>query len=435
MKSNYNDEGAECPDWRKVLAIYMQATGSEAVMFDRNFQLFAPQGNTGVEQNICRHCSGSSAQNGAADSGIAEGGTMCRALHREAMIEAGCQGYPRIYRCELGLAFWVSPIFDEKTLCGSLRGSGCVIGGADTSALAEKYSSSGCQAVGPEEFSRRVCALPQIDEEKLKSLAELLFMCAESLSSGSERHRETLRLRSDQMDSISALIDELKANHGDGSAPPVYPLEIENRLIASLQRGEKLETEKLLNELLAALVFYRAENFRLIQLGAVELAVLLARAEANTGGIATEDNSRFVRQIQDAKTIRELSGTLHHMADTIAASIALFQGIPHASAMRRADRFIRKNLSRKISLREIAGEAGLSAPYFSTIFKEEMGENLSRYINRLRVEKACRLLLETDRSLSDIACDCCFDDQSWFSKMFKSFTGLSPGRYRSQGGN
>ena len=123
------------------------------------------------------------------------------------------------------------------------------------------------------------------------------------------------------------------------------------------------------------------------------------------------------------------------MVESIAASVSLFHGIPHASAMRKAERFIRKNLSRRIGLQEVADVAGLSAPYFSTIFKEEMGENLSRYINRLRVEKAVKLLLETSLSLSDIAIECCFDDQSWFSKIFKSFTGLSPGKYRSQGGN
>jgi AraC-like DNA-binding protein len=63
-----------------------------------------------------------------------------------------------------------------------------------------------------------------------------------------------------------------------------------------------------------------------------------------------------------------------------------------------------------------------------------MGENLSTYLNRLRVEKASRFLMETDMTLSEIAGSCGFEDQSWFSKIFKSFTGVSPGRYRVQGG-
>jgi len=119
---------------------------------------------------------------------------------------------------------------------------------------------------------------------------------------------------------------------------------------------------------------------------------------------------------------------------SVHEQLVSFDGLPHASAMRKAELFIRENLTRKISLSEIAKVAGLSAPYFSTIFKEEMGENLSSYVNRQRVEKASKLLLETDLSLSEIAASCCFQDQSWFSKIFKSFTGISPGKYRRQGG-
>jgi transcriptional regulator GlxA family with amidase domain len=50
------------------------------------------------------------------------------------------------------------------------------------------------------------------------------------------------------------------------------------------------------------------------------------------------------------------------------------------------------------------------------------------------VEKACRLLTETNMALSEIASSCGFEDQSWFSKIFKSHTRISPGKYRVQGG-
>ena len=50
-----------------------------------------------------------------------------------------------------------------------------------------------------------------------------------------------------------------------------------------------------------------------------------------------------------------------------------------------------------------------------------MGENLSNYLNRLRAEKAATMLAETNMTLSGIAAACGFEDQSWFSKIFKSF--------------
>jgi YesN/AraC family two-component response regulator len=149
---------------------------------------------------------------------------------------------------------------------------------------------------------------------------------------------------------------------------------------------------------------------------------------------ALETNNRYLRRIQEAKSIEELTDVLHIIVERMSGQIFSFQGVRHASALRRAERFIWENYTRKISLQEIASASGLSAPYFSTIFKEEMGENLSIYLNRLRVEKASHMLMETDLSLSEIASSCGFEDQSWFSKIFKSFTGISPGKFRGQGG-
>jgi AraC-like DNA-binding protein len=50
------------------------------------------------------------------------------------------------------------------------------------------------------------------------------------------------------------------------------------------------------------------------------------------------------------------------------------------------------------------------------------------------VEKSIKMILETEYTLNEISNACCFQDQSWYTKIFKSFTGISPGRYRAQGG-
>ena len=54
------------------------------------------------------------------------------------------------------------------------------------------------------------------------------------------------------------------------------------------------------------------------------------------------------------------------------------------------------------------------------------------YLNRLRVEKASRLLEETNLSLGDISSLCGFEDQSWISKTFKIYSGINPGKYRKK---
>jgi YesN/AraC family two-component response regulator len=174
-----------------------------------------------------------------------------------------------------------------------------------------------------------------------------------------------------------------------------------------------------------------------MKLRAIELVVLLSRAavtpDTSEDNIVLDTNNRYLKRIQDAKNPEELTDILYLIVDRMAGRIFSFQGVRHASALRKAERFIWENYTRKISLKEIAEASGLSAPYFSSIFKEEMGENLSNYLNRLRVERAATMFFESDMSLSEIAGACGFEDQSWFSKIFKSYTGKSPGKYREQG--
>jgi len=413
----------------EVLSTYMQATGSNVQVFDCNSQPCEQEGSFSIEQNICRYCTNFSC-----------GRNSCQEMHTGKIRESSQTGRSVVYQCALGLIFWISPIYDEGKFSGALRGSGFLNPGAGADgSISEKFDkkhdSFNGEIISPEEFRRRILAFPAGDDDKIQSLSEMLHLCAETLSTGSENYHEMLSLRFEQQASLSALIEDLKTKYPKGSGLPVYPLEKEREFVALLRRGKKQEAEKLLDELLSVIVFCNQDHFRYIQLRAIELAVLIARIGTNSlGSAGMENKARYIKQIQDAKTVDELAAILHSMVEKIAVQIVLFQGIPHASAMRKAEFFIKENFTRKISLHEVAKIAGLSAPYFSTIFKEEMGENLSKYINRQRVQKAGRMLLETDLSLSDISNACCFEDQSWFSKIFKSFTGISPSKYRSQGG-
>ena len=404
---------------RKIISVYMQSTGSNVRVLDGNLRPVEIDGGTSVERNICRYC-----VVGDRD------GDVCGQMHSNEILESSRQGGSRVYRCELGLMFWVSPIYADGKFAGALRGSGCVSPGSGGGH--GKFCNGEIPA---REFADRVSAFREGDTERIQSLAEMLLLCSESLSEGSGNYHEVFRTRHEQRASLSTLVEELKGKHPEGPVLLSYPLDKERKLISMLRQGDTKKAEGILNEILAVLLFNNKENFPYMQLRSLELAVLLTRTGTNFISVtAVENNARYLKQIQEAKTIEELTAILHVVVENVAEQIVSFQGLPHASAMRKAELFIRENLTRKISLGEIARVAGLSAPYFSTIFKEEMGENLSSYVNRQRVEKASKLLLETDLTLSEIAASCCFQDQSWFSKIFKSFTGISPGKYRRQGG-
>lgn len=88
-----------------------------------------------------------------------------------------------------------------------------------------------------------------------------------------------------------------------------------------------------------------------------------------------------------------------------------------------------------ISLHDIADAAGLSSAYFSTVFKNTVGIPLWDYINSMRIEKACQLILSEERpgNMVYVAQECGFNNTANFNKAFRKYTGMSPREYKAGG--
>src|SRR5215471_3725221 len=95
--------------------------------------------------------------------------------------------------------------------------------------------------------------------------------------------------------------------------------------------------------------------------------------------------------------------------------------------------YLRDNLDRQIKLEELARVACFSEFHFHRIFGAISGETLNNFTNRLRLEKAARLLRYSDQSVTDIALDCGFSSSATFSRAFRSGYDTSPSQFRKSG--
>jgi AraC family transcriptional regulator len=100
--------------------------------------------------------------------------------------------------------------------------------------------------------------------------------------------------------------------------------------------------------------------------------------------------------------------------------------------MRLALEYVHENLDKNLSLREIAAVSGVSANYFTYLFKQATGYSLHQYVIRQRIEKAKILLLGSGLSIGEIAIRVGFYDSSHFNRHFKRVTGLTPGALRKR---
>ena len=101
----------------------------------------------------------------------------------------------------------------------------------------------------------------------------------------------------------------------------------------------------------------------------------------------------------------------------------------------KAIEYMKSNFNAKINLDDIVADIFLSKDYFRQLFKKTTGISITEYIQKTRIEAACKLLLETDRTVFDIAGDCGFSDIKFFYKTFKKITNKTPNEYRKEQGN
>lgn len=94
--------------------------------------------------------------------------------------------------------------------------------------------------------------------------------------------------------------------------------------------------------------------------------------------------------------------------------------------------FLKREYTRQLSLKEIAGVAGMNQTSFCRFFQEKTGKTCVQYINGLRIGYACKLLQEGKYSISEICYESGFNNVSNFNRQFRQITRHSPSEYLSE---
>ncbi len=91
---------------------------------------------------------------------------------------------------------------------------------------------------------------------------------------------------------------------------------------------------------------------------------------------------------------------------------------------------IEREYTSKITLADLAEIAGMNEKYLCRFFKSYTGQTPIDYINRLRIDRACFEMTVNNMSVTDAAYECGFNELSYFSKIFKKYKEITPGKYK-----
>ena len=103
-------------------------------------------------------------------------------------------------------------------------------------------------------------------------------------------------------------------------------------------------------------------------------------------------------------------------------------GNPHVE---KARKYLLTHLTQEVTLEEVADHVGVSKYHLSHIFKEHAGMTIRQYMTHERIEAAKDLLETSDKTIPEIAALFQFCDQSYFTYVFRTNVGMTPGEYRA----
>lgn len=100
--------------------------------------------------------------------------------------------------------------------------------------------------------------------------------------------------------------------------------------------------------------------------------------------------------------------------------------------VKKAIAYMNAHYQEDIPFEYLAKHIGISKPYFFDLFKQYTGTTPNQFLTRLRIDKAKYLLLSTVMQVKDIGYECGFDDNVYFSYLFRKETGVSPSAFRNR---
>ncbi len=174
------------------------------------------------------------------------------------------------------------------------------------------------------------------------------------------------------------------------------------------------------------LEWIRAQKFR------IECIFLTCHAKFDYAQSAIKlDSVDYILKPVEEDHLRDaISRAIHRLNRVALVEEGDVSSPEEGNAVVRAKKYIADHLQEDLSRSDIAAAVYLNSDYLSHLFHEKTGLSLSAYIQQLRMEKAIRLLTQSNESVTRIASMCGFSNIPYFSRQFKTYTGKTPNEYR-----
>lgn len=354
----------------------------------------------------------------------------CESLHALSAHQAERWGGKYEYLCPAGLAFICTTFLNETDI------RYCIYAGPFLMVELDEFINEDLESLfhgnKPQKLITESKKLTFIESPRVSSLADILLALA---LLAKERSVMDLQIVEQTAKTNSEVFYALYGIKVSDTTMYQYPIANEKLLQGYIAQGDRSSAQKVLNEILGHIFFCSGGNFEVIKARITELIVLLSRAAIEGGASVTEVfglNCDYLNEIQRFKNLDDLNVWLSKVLVRFTNTVFDVSLVKHSDVIKKIIQYIRSNYMKKITLNDISDNVNFSVSYVCKMFKDEMYLSLTHFINKTRVENAKIMLLNNEIPLIDVSYLCGFDDQSYFSKVFKKLTGVTPGLYREK---
>jgi len=207
----------------------------------------------------------------------------------------------------------------------------------------------------------------------------------------------------------------------------------EPELLCAMRQEQPSEARKIINRLLLQIYNASGKSMDALKSFSMELVVMMGRtameAGADPGRIMGLHSTRLAA-LMSARDEEELNHRLTEILEWLLGEIAHAPPPLRSAGLTRALSLMQRQLEQPLSRDVVARQCGFSPTHFSRLLKTHTGREFRDLLNHYRSSKACQLLRATDKGLAEIAQECGFQDQSYFTKVFFRHIGRLPLDFR-----
>ncbi|MBP5308249.1 MAG: PocR ligand-binding domain-containing protein [Clostridia bacterium] len=339
---------------------------------------------------------------------------------------------PYIYETECGLIMCIAPVFVDDAVAGFIA-TGPVSLWEKEDFFEEDFVRR-CKKVGVdiEKPGFDISAIKHVDCKTMSAFADLLMLVVDYMG---EKERAFRTYRDEKEAKFKELVKEIDENSGTGNrSTEKYPIALEKELISFVQLGDKTNSRRILNNLLAEIFLFAGGDLDIIKAKLYELTAFLSRTAVEVGAKIT-DLADIVKKSSglfiENTDFHDLCILTIEILDEYLAIVYKTRGHKpaHAHLVKVISIINDEYGDSSLNLTSVAKKVYVSPYYISHLFHDEMNTTFNDYLTGVRINHAKDFLLE------GLSCEAAaeksgFADASYFTKIFKKYMGITPARYR-----